>query len=294
LDDHSKGLLKPETGPRRPPSESAADRALRRREVSIKIRDRGAWQRLQAQVCITLVILLLFGGGAFFYYAHTLALNELKAQSELVSNRRAAIDAESAKVKQDEDQLKILRQRVADRAAGSPKIQRQVLGAFPSSIALYGVYFTDPNHGWVVGSDGTLLLTTDGGASWLKRDSGVSAHLYGVHFTDPNHGWAVGANGTILLTTDGASWQKRDSGVSVNLRGVHFTDPNHGWAVGGDGTILFTADGGVTWQKRDSGVSASLFGVHFTDPNHGWAVGSNGTVILTTDGASCAGFRPPE
>jgi photosystem II stability/assembly factor-like uncharacterized protein len=84
-----------------------------------------------------------------------------------------------------------------------------------------------------VGQQGTILATTDGGATWQKRDSGVSTTLYGVHSADPTHGWAVGQQGTILATTDGgATWKKRDSGVSTILFGVHFADPTHGWAVG--------------------------------------------------------------
>ena len=31
---------------------------------------------------------------------------------------------------------------------------------------LYGVYFTDSNHGWIVGAQGTILATTDGGNTW--------------------------------------------------------------------------------------------------------------------------------
>jgi hypothetical protein len=60
------------------------------------------------------------------------------------------------------------------------------------------VQFANPTHGWAVGANGTILLTTDGGATWQKRDSGVTAVLYGMHFADPTHGWAVGANGTIV------------------------------------------------------------------------------------------------
>jgi photosystem II stability/assembly factor-like uncharacterized protein len=52
-----------------------------------------------------------------------------------------------------------------------------------------------------VGDNGTILLTTDGGAIWQKRDSGISANLIDVHFTDPTHGWAVGDNSTILAIT---------------------------------------------------------------------------------------------
>src|SRR5436853_6808675 len=33
---------------------------------------------------------------------------------------------------------------------------------------LHAVYFLDQNHGWVAGSNGTLLETLNGGANWEK------------------------------------------------------------------------------------------------------------------------------
>src|ERR1051325_5753820 len=33
---------------------------------------------------------------------------------------------------------------------------------------LHAIYFLDENRGWVAGSNGTLLQTTDGGANWKK------------------------------------------------------------------------------------------------------------------------------
>jgi hypothetical protein len=90
------------------PRESAAERAARRegtrvtvKVVATKIRMRAARQRIQAVSCVALIAVLLVGGGVFFYYAQTIALNELKAQSEFVSKRRAEIDAETNRVKQD-------------------------------------------------------------------------------------------------------------------------------------------------------------------------------------------------
>jgi photosystem II stability/assembly factor-like uncharacterized protein len=67
-----------------------------------------------------------------------------------------------------------------------------------------GVAFTDATHGWVVGSsDGTILATADGGATWSTQTSGTSNQLNGVAFTDDTHGWAVGDGGVILATSTG-------------------------------------------------------------------------------------------
>jgi photosystem II stability/assembly factor-like uncharacterized protein len=54
-------------------------------------------------------------------------------------------------------------------------------------------------------SVGTILRTTDGGATWTSQASGTNNPLFGVAFTDANTGTAVGDGGTILRTTDGGA-----------------------------------------------------------------------------------------
>ncbi|MEL6971011.1 MAG: YCF48-related protein [Bacteroidota bacterium] len=68
----------------------------------------------------------------------------------------------------------------------------------PPLSLFYSVAFTDSNTGWVVGFQGSILHTTDGGANWEIQTSGTSENLFGVFFTDANTGWAVGEEGTIL------------------------------------------------------------------------------------------------
>jgi photosystem II stability/assembly factor-like uncharacterized protein len=57
--------------------------------------------------------------------------------------------------------------------------------------------------GWAVGQSGTVLTTSDGGATWTAQTSGTLFSLNDVHFIDARTGWAVGANGTILKTVEG-------------------------------------------------------------------------------------------
>ena len=49
-----------------------------------------------------------------------------------------------------------------------------------------------PTHGWAVGSSGTIVATSDGGAHWQVQTSGTDADLSAVAFPDATHGWAVG------------------------------------------------------------------------------------------------------
>src|SRR5262249_15142033 len=73
---------------------------------------------------------------------------------------------------------------------------------------LHGVFFLSSGRtGWAVGNGGTILKSSDAGASWT-RQTPTTFNLLGVHFSGST-GYAIGANGTILRSTDlGASWTK--------------------------------------------------------------------------------------
>ncbi len=156
---------------------------------------------------------------------------------------------------------------------------------------LFGVSFTDANNGWAVGDGGTILRTTNGGATWTQQTSGTGWGLNSVSFTDANNGCAVGGGygGTILRTINGGTtWIQQTSGMSdwFSLNGVSFTDANNGCAVGDGGTILQTTDGGATWTQQSSGTDNLLYSVSFTDANNGCAVGECGIILRTTDGGT--------
>ena len=69
------------------------------RTIAENIRVRAAVQRRQSTFCLVLVALLLTGGGVFFYFAQSIALAELRAQSQFFSNKQANIDADKEKIK---------------------------------------------------------------------------------------------------------------------------------------------------------------------------------------------------
>jgi photosystem II stability/assembly factor-like uncharacterized protein len=181
----------------------------------------------------------------------------------------------------------------------------------PTGNSLLAVTMLDVNTVVAVGDLGTILRTTDGGATWTQQASGTTAYLSGAYFTDANTGTVVGCKdydldgnctaNTILRTTDGgATWKQQSSGTTAALRGVFFTDANTGTAVGDAGIILRTTDGGATWKQQSGfefggtplsdfpliagGTTTYLRGVFFTDANTGTAVGYNGTILRTTTG----------
>lgn len=121
---------------------------------------------------------------------------------------------------------------------------------------LYGVYFKDSSHGWIVGDSATVLTTTDGGNTWSGSTGQVvgapaTTRLFSV-FVDTfgtgagnGDGWAVGVDtatqNAIFAHWDGLSWTYTPlspplkGGVTpfgMGLHSVFLTSPVDGFAVG--------------------------------------------------------------
>jgi photosystem II stability/assembly factor-like uncharacterized protein len=164
---------------------------------------------------------------------------------------------------------------------------------YRGSEGLYNIKFANTNMGWVIGSSGSILRTTDRGANWMRQKSGVDVQLTGLAVVDMNTAWATGASGTLLFTQDsGETWNRRDINSRVGISDIFFLDSEHGWAVG-YGTILSTKDGGRTWELKSSGEWKPLTSVFFANPNLGWI--TVGPVLLRTSdgGKTWAETSPP-
>ncbi len=150
---------------------------------------------------------------------------------------------------------------------------------------------------WVVGNDGTILTTTDGGA-WRSQDAGTSHHLAGVAFADADHGWIVGLtreSAIIIATTDGGRhWQTQLAPPQIRLFAVACIGRDLVWAAGDrgdlDGLILASSDGGASWQEQLAPVGRRVRDIAFADALRGWATtvdgddGWAGHLLHTTDG----------
>src|SRR6266849_1479434 len=163
----------------------------------------------------------------------------------------------------------------------------------PQGNSLNAVAVLDSDTVTVAGAAGTIVRTTDGGATWTQQTSGTNSWLYGVSLVDANIGTAVGFfatrfeyRGTIVRTTDGGATWTSQSGATTGLTAVAFLDPNTGTAAGYYGTMLLTTNGGATWTSQTSRTTNSLLGVSYVDANTGTAVGARGTIVRTTDGGA--------
>lgn len=105
----------------------------------------------------------------------------------------------------------------------------------------------------VVGERGHILISVDGGDTWVQARVPTRATLTGVFFQDADLGWAVGHDSVILRTTDGGStwervyWAPEDEAPFFD---VWFSDAENGIAIGAYGAYYTTVDGGVTWTDQ--------------------------------------------
>src|SRR4029453_9339324 len=156
---------------------------------------------------------------------------------------------------------------------------------------LNGVHLLESGIAFVVGDAGTILKSTDAGATWAPLLSGTTNILREVYFFDGNHGVVVGDQGLILRTTDGgAMWQSVASGVEDALRSVFFFGAN-GISGGGSNTILYSTDSGALLQISQTGFfDPGFFGAHMLSPSIGFMAGQNAIfqplLGATTDGGA--------
>ena len=167
---------------------------------------------------------------------------------------------------------------------------------------------------WVVGDDGTVLYTVDGGQSWTAQTVPTTAHLRTLSTQDDGPVY-LGGDGTFLVTTDtGKTWTQLGDGTA-SFRSMSAAHERTGvlalaedgglWSydqgtltqrstIEGaravhqtpDGTIVMTAgagiarslDGGVTWRALDVDPAIVFDDLRVNLDGTAVAVGANGMI----------------
>jgi photosystem II stability/assembly factor-like uncharacterized protein len=147
------------------------------------------------------------------------------------------------------------------------------------------IWFVDAQRGWAVNSNGHILYTGDGGASWQRQFSAGGVYLRCVAFANDKVGWVgtLAEERRILHTTDGgATWagvEGLPAGPPPAVCGLSVVDEKVIYAAGSNFPerptgVLKTADGGATWTATAMDEHATLLvDVHFLDADHGFVVG---------------------
>ena len=168
---------------------------------------------------------------------------------------------------------------------------------------LNSIFFICLNRGSVVGDEGVILRTGDGGDNWTAQNSGVMDNLYDIFYYDYSIILTVGASGTILYTNNsGQNWTVIQTGMmGTYFSGQMITD-TIGVAVGVNAIFqpFFTRtnDGWDTWQSTSFYIEHNsvlyegwLSDAYFMNDSVGFATAvvdlpAGGAIVRTTDGGS--------
>ena len=117
-----------------------------------------------------------------------------------------------------------------------------IYGSVKGSIYTAEVLFIDDQHGWVVGLNGTVYRTQDGGTNWQQEETGTDAPLYGISLVNDTV-IVVGDYGSIIHKNiednlDG-SWKKLETPLKSRLffRVVHPLENNKVIIAGAAGSL---------------------------------------------------------
>ena len=118
------------------------------------------------------------------------------------------------------------------------------------------IRFTDLNNGWMVGKNGKVLKTTNGGLNWdFVLNSGINplASCKTVFALDANNVW-----------------------ISSKLDDIEQTP-----------YVQYTNDGGLNWSTQmtpfgSTEGSNAIFSIYFVDPQTGWLTADNGRIAKYT------------
>ena len=156
-----------------------------------------------------------------------------------------------------------------------------------SKATMFQPAFFNENIGIVGGSEGTLLRTTNGGASWDKIPFGTDENFFGASMLSAFTMVIGSSSGSVFISVDqGDNWIPL--GGSLGRISDIDIDPNieRAVVVNESGKIFRSVDAGLQWDEVYNDPQAIWLGVDFSTPQQGWACGYFGQILHTTDGGA--------
>lgn len=147
------------------------------------------------------------------------------------------------------------------------------------------IHFPSSSTGFVVGTNGRILKTTNGGNNWTTSTSGTTAELKDVYFTGTQNGYTVGSERVLRTVNGGSSWTSTIFSGSY-FKSIHFPSSNVGYAVGENRKFIKTINAGLSWTLSIMNIptNADLNSVYFVSDNEGYVTGSDGVIYHTNSG----------
>ncbi|MDX9787886.1 MAG: YCF48-related protein [Desulfobacterales bacterium] len=153
---------------------------------------------------------------------------------------------------------------------------------------LNDIYFVDELTGWLVGENGTVFNTIDGGENWSYEKIIVEQripYLKAVFFQSPEKGVIIGEQGILLQTNNGGEdWRFTTLNTDYSLFDV--SGDSNGYIIVGDnglGISLEPNEAGLNQKYlfRENGKYGWISGVDISPSGRIVACGTNGSIMVS-------------
>ena len=114
---------------------------------------------------------------------------------------------------------------------------------------LHGIKWLDERTGLIVGPEGFVVRSADGGRSWQRRALPGSDSAYRIEQVGATV-WVCDSRSNLFRSDDAGDTWRRIAQVpaSFGCYGLSFADRDHGWVTASmAGQLWQTSDGGATW-----------------------------------------------
>ena len=148
-----------------------------------------------------------------------------------------------------------------------------------ASSGLRDIHFADENVGYIVGSLGKVIKTTDGGLTWNDfSNSSITGDLQCVWFVNADTGYVGKTTSFGMYKTDngGLTWSQNFGFFPTSCYSIHFVNDTMGWAGSYGNAIFRTVNGGQLWaMQQNPNLSEPIRAIAFADSVRGVAIGNN-------------------
>jgi len=176
---------------------------------------------------------------------------------------------------------------------------------------LFSVALSSKGDAVAVGSFGTVIMSTDRGATWhsiapdwgsLVKDQGdqFMPHIYAAQIDENGVITIAGELGSILRSQDmGKSWTFLHRGDVANEKEVEslfaldIRPDGVAYAVGQNGLILRSKDGGRSWLNANSNIQSNLLAIHSSTDGVIVVTGMYSMLVSKDDGNTWAIVSDP-
>ncbi len=152
------------------------------------------------------------------------------------------------------------------------------------------LYFSDRQHGYVVGAYGLILRTSDGGSSWQawmgQVDNPEGLNLYAIR-AQGEQLFIAGERGLLLRSSDGGqTFEALESPYEGSFFGLLASRSGGLLAYGLRGNAWWSSDQGDSWQQLETGVESALAAGLELNDGRLLLASQSGELLLSADGGT--------